>query len=136
MDIEEEIWSPMYGLKGKVDVSVEVELIERVQVPAYKKGALPPRSISAGQGFGASITATTQPAPALRRPSGGTFGSKASAVEEITSKTVMPLEIKTGRSMNVMEHRAQTMLYTLMMSDRYSTPYFSRLRASSVTESG
>lgn len=32
---------------------------------------------------------------------------------------VAPLEIKTGRSVGVMAHRAQTMLYTLLMEDRY-----------------
>lgn len=34
----------------------------------------------------------------------------------------MPFEIKTGRATAGMEHRAQTMLYTLLMSERYSTP--------------
>lgn len=32
---------------------------------------------------------------------------------------VAPLEIKTGRAIGVMAHRAQTMLYTLLMEDRY-----------------
>lgn len=31
-----------------------------------------------------------------------------------------PFEIKTGRTNAGMEHRAQTMLYTLLMEDRYS----------------
>lgn len=31
----------------------------------------------------------------------------------------LPLEIKTGRSSAALEHRAQTMLYTLLMSERY-----------------
>ncbi|KAF9804281.1 hypothetical protein IEO21_09435 [Rhodonia placenta] len=33
----------------------------------------------------------------------------------------MPLEIKTGRAVAGMEHRAQTMLYTLLMAERYGT---------------
>lgn len=33
-----------------------------------------------------------------------------------------PLELKTGRSTQVMEHRAQTILYTLLMEERYGTP--------------
>lgn len=33
----------------------------------------------------------------------------------------MPFEIKTGRSVAGMEHRAQTMLYTLLMGERYGT---------------
>ena len=32
-----------------------------------------------------------------------------------------PLELKTGRSTQVMEHRAQTLLYTLLMEERYAT---------------
>ncbi|MCO5599936.1 hypothetical protein L7F22_054043 [Adiantum nelumboides] len=80
-DVEEDIWSPMYGLKGFVDVSVEVQITERgsdgKNVP---KGAIPCTS---------------------------------------TTTSMMPLELKTGRSINMIEHRAQTMLYTLMMSDRY-----------------
>ena len=71
-DVEEEIWSPMYGLKGKIDVSILAALYS---------------------------SEDKQPSVA----------------------TVMPLEIKTGRAASVaMEHRAQTMLYTLMMSDRYA----------------
>jgi DNA replication ATP-dependent helicase Dna2 len=31
----------------------------------------------------------------------------------------MPFEIKTGRAVMGMEHRAQTMLYTLLVSERY-----------------
>lgn len=35
------------------------------------------------------------------------------------SQWVLPMEIKTGRATNVSEHRAQTILYTLLMSERY-----------------
>ncbi|KAI5475195.1 DNA replication ATP-dependent helicase Dna2 [Pseudohyphozyma bogoriensis] len=69
IDIEEDIWSPKFGLKGKVDVSVSGKIAE---------GPL--------------------------------------ASEERT----IPFEIKTGKSTAAgSEHRAQTMLYTLLMSDRY-----------------
>jgi len=70
-DIEEDIWSPTWGLKGKVDASVQANII--------------------------------------RDPS-----SRQQAEEHVA-----PLEIKTGRSVGVMGHRAQTMLYTLLMEDRY-----------------
>ncbi|KAI0339345.1 Dna2-domain-containing protein [Trametopsis cervina] len=73
-DIEEDIWSPTYGLKGKLDVSVQA-IIED------------------------TITNTTN---------------------NHTHPT--PLELKTGRSTQVMEHRAQTLLYTLLMEERYATP--------------
>lgn len=39
---------------------------------------------------------------------------------DVSSRTlIVPLEVKTGKNTSLMNHRAQTMLYTLMMSDRY-----------------
>ncbi|KAI9456742.1 AAA domain-containing protein [Russula earlei] len=67
-DIEEDIWSPTYGLRGKLDASVQAVVFRN------------PGSSS------------THPAP---------------------------LEIKTGRTVAGLEHRAQTMLYTLLMQERY-----------------
>ncbi|KAK9453732.1 DNA replication factor Dna2-domain-containing protein [Dipodascopsis uninucleata] len=64
LDTEEHIWSPMYGLKGSIDLTVTVNVGGRGQ-------------------------------------------------------QVVPFEVKTGRKSNVMNHRAQTALYTLMLSDRY-----------------
>lgn len=73
-DVEEDIWSPRLGLKGKVDASV--------------------------QGI-------------LRGPSSVVWPL---GKEDIG---VLPFEIKTGRSTAILQHRAQTMLYTQMMADRY-----------------
>jgi len=70
-EIEEDIWSPKWGLKGKVDASVQASIV---------------RDSMQGQD---------------------------------AEEHVAPLEIKTGRSVGVMAHRAQTMLYTLLMEDRY-----------------
>ena len=70
-DVEEDIWSPTYGLRGKLDASVQAN-IERTQ-----------------------RTLSTHPAP---------------------------FEIKTGRAVAGLEHRAQTMLYSLLMQDRYGQP--------------
>lgn len=72
-DIEEDIWSPRLGMKGKIDVSVQARVVGKL--------ALPQERAAAG--------------------------------------VVAPFEIKTGRTIGVMEHRAQTMLYTLLMADRY-----------------
>ena len=72
--MEEDIWSPKWGLKGKVDASVQARIL-----PDAKRGK----------------------------------------VEE----WIAPLEIKTGRSIGVMAHRAQTMLYTLLMEERYGELY-------------
>lgn len=67
LEVEEHVWSPMYGLKGNIDATVQVSM-----------------SDGAGQ------------------------------------KTLLvPLEVKTGRSSTNEGHRAQTALYTLLLSDRY-----------------
>ncbi|KAK4057444.1 DNA replication endonuclease-helicase Dna2 [Microbotryomycetes sp. JL221] len=68
--VEEDIWSPKYGLKGKIDVSVT--------------GVVTNNDI------------------------------------ETRTAATMPFEIKTGRTNAGMEHRAQTLLYTLLISDRYN----------------
>jgi DNA replication ATP-dependent helicase Dna2 len=70
-DTEEDIWSPRFGLKGKLDASVQVILDEK----------------------------------------------------DSSSKLSMPFEIKTGWKAS-MEHRAQTMLYTILMEERYGTHFF------------
>jgi len=81
-DIEESIWSPKWGMKGKVDASVHANLVPGKPIKSVYK------------------TATEQ-------------------VESGTADRPMPFEIKTGRAVGVMEHRAQTMLYTLLMEERY-----------------
>ncbi|TNY23878.1 DNA replication factor Dna2-domain-containing protein [Rhodotorula diobovata] len=68
LGVEDDIWSPRFGLKGKIDVSTQSAVVDSV-------------------GF--------------------------------TRRGTTPFEIKTGRTSAGMEHRAQTMLYTLLMSDRY-----------------
>jgi len=79
LDVEEDIWSPTYGLKGKMDVSVTA-VIENQQAP---------------------------------------FGDRGK-IKKTTCSGPMPLEIKTGDpGRRNIEYRAQTMLYTLLMSERY-----------------
>ncbi|KAF9086986.1 Tripartite DNA replication factor [Mortierella sp. GBA35] len=75
LDIEENIWSPMFGLKGKIDASIQVVL----------------RTVN-----------HSNPAAGAR-----------------TRTLAVPFELKTGKKSNVLSHRAQTMLYTLLMTDRY-----------------
>ncbi|KAJ5567408.1 Dna2/Cas4 domain of unknown function DUF83 [Penicillium sp. DV-2018c] len=67
LEVEEHIWSPMYGLKGNIDATVQV---------ACREG-------------------------------------------KVEKNLVVPLELKTGRGDTNQSHRAQTALYTLLMSDRY-----------------
>ena len=67
--IEEHIWSPLYGLKGNIDATVETVLVDHPKEPS--------------------------------------------------KKLITPFEVKTGRTVNSAAHRAQTALYTLLLSDRY-----------------
>ncbi|XP_030830072.1 DNA replication ATP-dependent helicase/nuclease DNA2 [Strongylocentrotus purpuratus] len=71
-DIEESIWSPRWGVKGKVDLTVEVK---------------------------------------IHRPSRSQPGQHAN----------MPLELKTGKETNSIEHRSQLILYSLMLGDLQPT---------------
>lgn len=79
-DIEEDIWSPTYGLKGKLDASVQAVITDIEDASNPFTIACPKRS---------------------------------------TVSHAAPLEIKTGRAVAGMEHRAQTTLYTLLMGERY-----------------
>lgn len=67
LEVEEHIWSPMYGLKGNIDATVQV---------ACRDG-------------------------------------------QSDKNLVVPLELKTGKKDTSIAHRAQTALYTLLLSDRY-----------------
>ncbi|UCK57483.1 hypothetical protein AFCA_000403 [Aspergillus flavus] len=67
LEVEEHIWSPMYGLKGNIDATVQVACHD-------------------GEG---------------------------------NKNLVVPLELKTGNRDTNHAHRAQTALYTLLLSDRY-----------------
>ncbi|KAL8697337.1 MAG: hypothetical protein Q9201_007175 [Fulgogasparrea decipioides] len=66
LEVEEKVWSPMYGLKGNVDATVQITISDE-------------------------------------------SGDKILTV---------PLELKTGKHSNA-AHKAQTVLYTLLLSDRY-----------------
>ncbi|KAM7423902.1 hypothetical protein PAMA_000323 [Pampus argenteus] len=72
-DIEENVWSPRFGLKGKIDVTARVQ-IQKPRNCSYK------------------------------------------TPEENT----IPLELKTGKESNSIEHRSQVILYTLMTLERYN----------------
>ncbi|KAL8923946.1 MAG: hypothetical protein Q9172_002910 [Xanthocarpia lactea] len=66
LEVEEKVWSPMYGLKGNVDASVQITINDK-------------------------------------------SGDRTLTV---------PFELKTGKQSNA-AHKAQTALYTLLLSDRY-----------------
>ncbi|EXJ58837.1 DNA replication ATP-dependent helicase Dna2 [Cladophialophora yegresii CBS 114405] len=69
LELEEHIWSPMYGLKGNIDATVQAQM----KLLNDEK----PRTL------------------------------------------LVPFELKTGKRDNVEQHRVQTALYTLLLSDRY-----------------
>lgn len=80
LDVEEHIWSPMYGLKGNIDATVQVSMHD-----------------------------------------------------ELGQRTLtVPFEVKTGKRANE-SHRAQTALYTLLLSDRYGQLSEERLRFCKLT---
>uniref|UniRef100_A0A8U8B8U9 DNA replication ATP-dependent helicase/nuclease DNA2 n=1 Tax=Geospiza parvula TaxID=87175 RepID=A0A8U8B8U9_GEOPR len=70
LDIEENIWSPRFGLKGKIDVTARVKI-------HCQSGA---------------------------------------------QSRVMPLELKSGKESNSIEHRSQVILYTLLSLERRADP--------------
>ncbi|XP_072727391.1 DNA replication ATP-dependent helicase/nuclease DNA2 isoform X2 [Ciconia boyciana] len=70
LDIEENIWSPRFGLKGKIDVTARVK---------------------------------------IHRQSG-------------VQSRIMPLELKSGKESNSIEHRSQVILYTLLNLERRIDP--------------
>ncbi|KAM4704441.1 DNA replication ATP-dependent helicase/nuclease DNA2 [Rhinophrynus dorsalis] len=70
LDIEENIWSPRFGLKGKIDVTARVKI--------HRKSK--------------------------------------------THLKIMPLELKTGKESNSIEHRSQVVLYTLLSQQRREDP--------------
>lgn len=67
LDVEEHVWSPMYGLKGNIDATVQVIMKD---------------------------------------------GGKEKTL-------TVPFELKTGKNNSNASHKAQTALYTLLLSDRY-----------------
>ena len=69
LEVEEHVWSPMYGLKGNIDATVQVVMQDQI----------------------------------------------AASTRTLT----VPFEFKTGKKDSNESHRAQTALYTLLLSDRY-----------------
>ncbi|KAJ5280981.1 Dna2/Cas4 domain of unknown function DUF83 [Penicillium angulare] len=67
LEVEEHVWSPMYGLKGNIDATVQAVCRD----------------------------------------------------EDGEKNVLVPLELKTGKRDTNQGHRAQTALYTLLLSDRY-----------------
>ncbi|KAJ3545844.1 hypothetical protein NMY22_g2278 [Coprinellus aureogranulatus] len=97
-EIEEDIWSPKYGLKGKVDATVEAVITEKA--PIVSKNGM----------MNKYLAPSAKPSP-----------SSSNTATPTATSGPRPFEIKTGRTLAALEHRAQTMLYTLLASERYGT---------------
>ncbi|KAF8634708.1 hypothetical protein AX15_000763 [Amanita polypyramis BW_CC] len=96
LDIEEDIWSPTYGLRGKLDATVFAHTA---------KAPLPSNPFNPG---------------AAPRPN--FFNATPAPVKvQLLNSCPTPFEIKTGRPNAGIEHRAQTMLYTLLAEERYGS---------------
>eukprot|EP00057_Strongylocentrotus_purpuratus_P020670 XP_011675144.1 PREDICTED: DNA replication ATP-dependent helicase/nuclease DNA2 [Strongylocentrotus purpuratus] len=104
-DIEESIWSPRWGVKGKVDLTVEVK-IHRPSRSQPGQHANMPLELKTGKETN-SIEHRSQ----IHRPSRSQPGQHAN----------MPLELKTGKETNSIEHRSQLILYSLMLGDLQPT---------------
>ncbi|XP_042315276.1 DNA replication ATP-dependent helicase/nuclease DNA2 isoform X2 [Sceloporus undulatus] len=70
LDVEENVWCPRFGLKGKIDVTVGVTIHHRSK----------------------------------------------------TQSKIMPLELKSGKESNSIEHRSQVVLYSLLCQGRRADP--------------
>ncbi len=123
LDVEEDIWSPMFGLKGKVDVSVELELLE---LSSASNGSGARRAVSDNSRPGAITGRKTWPAVQQQRggamwPARAATDSAMGAAKAQGDRTLLvaPVELKTGKAAHALEHRAQTILYTLLMGERY-----------------
>ncbi|KAF8754522.1 AAA domain [Rhizoctonia solani] len=127
--VEEEIWSAAWGLKGKIDAAVEAVAEDpplKTATSGLVSNAAARSKSSAGPGYTTGKSELTPSAFTKNRTKGVTKGL-ADAIKRGMAENsgatgtswTMPFEIKTGRTVGGMEHRAQTMLYTLLIAERY-----------------
>jgi hypothetical protein len=115
LDIEENIWSAAYGLKGKLDASLEI-LLEDTPLVVAATTAAPTARTSKNQSSG-------RMSPLSRSSSSMIRAAKTSSGK---TKLIVPFELKTGKYVSS-SHTAQLVLYTLLMSDRYDANIVSGL---------
>ncbi|KXZ52798.1 hypothetical protein GPECTOR_8g185 [Gonium pectorale] len=100
LDIEESIWAPKYGLKGMLDASLRVTL--SVKDPLHNQRTL----------FGGFASTQQQ-----QQHQGGQQQQPARFHGHQQQTVIAPFEFKTGKDWH--EHKAQVLLYLLLMEDRY-----------------
>ena len=95
-DVEETVWSPVSGVKGQIDMVVK----GRIEFRIYPNNMI--------SHINALVESPLNISPALR---------SSLLYSETLYLTVVPLELKTGKwkPQSLLGHRAQTMLYLLML---------------------
>jgi DNA replication ATP-dependent helicase Dna2 len=115
VDIEEMVWSPKYGLKGMIDASVQVRL--------GHSNTIMPLELKTGKGTTGQVEQRILLFLAhfllrfCRVVVCRLFVSISKLIREMG--IVMGLWKSRGCMQAALEHRAQVILYTLLMSDRY-----------------
>ncbi|KAJ3364671.1 Tripartite DNA replication factor [Allomyces javanicus] len=127
VDVEESIWSPTFGLKGKIDATVRLHAAPKP--PFVRKHGGAAGGAVGGQGRLAALRSQTMPSPGAhgsgrgRAPQRGLTHTRSDPVAwpngTGTVRGLAPLEIKTGKA-RVLSHRAQTLFYSLLLRDVYA----------------
>lgn len=109
IDLEENIWSVMFGIKGKVDATVFMK---------YKE--IPKSSGSSGSS--SSNGSGSRGCNSNNNNNNSAYSSTNNNNNNSFAQKIVPFELKTGHATTSVSHRAQTLLYTLMLHDRYRRP--------------
>jgi hypothetical protein len=127
VDIEEMVWSPKYGLKGMIDASVQVRL--------GHSNTIMPLELKTGKGTTGQVEqrillSLTVFVEILQGVVCRLLVSISKLIREMC--IVTGLWKSLGCTQAALEHRAQVILYTLLMSDRSCTILTTPISCSSV----
>eukprot|EP00210_Caulerpa_lentillifera_P001306 g1257.t1 len=116
IDVEESIYSPQFGLKGRVDATLTVKISTGAKNRNSQSISRSNRSCSTESSSRSTQLSKISPLPALLKASTTKTDSKQAALNE--RELIVPLELKTGKEW--FSHEAQVMLYFLLMQTRYN----------------
>ncbi|KNE55787.1 hypothetical protein AMAG_01662 [Allomyces macrogynus ATCC 38327] len=113
VDVEESIWSPTFGLKGKIDATVRLHAAPKP--PFVRKHSGP-----AGGAVDGALRSQTMPSPGVHGADSRTHDRTVDwPTGTGTVRGLATLEIKTGKARGL-SHRAQTLFYSLLLRDVYA----------------